>query len=171
VSGFEQYRQLVVTACEWRAFGVDDPALMAERVYAKLAGKSGGLRELYKAIEKVVDDAYRQAAGRKSFLEALQGQFTFARPAADKSAERQILDALSECRHRQTVLLREAYWDELAVEELAQLHRTSPEEARQALDSSLEAFSDRLAKKAGQRPDDPAAALRGIKPGVHHRWG
>ena len=54
------YHDLVVTACEWRAMGLADPHQMAADVFAMLdERKDHTLRDLYQAIDKVVQAAYR----------------------------------------------------------------------------------------------------------------
>src|SRR5674476_1091402 len=61
-----RYWSLVVTACEWRAYGVEAPEVIAARVFASLDhGRGADLRVLFRAVDKAVAQAYLSNATRR----------------------------------------------------------------------------------------------------------
>jgi hypothetical protein len=160
-----RYWPLVLTACEWRAYEVEPPEGMAERVFAILnPSKVIDLRVLFRAVDSVVSDAYRISASRRSSLDVLKGM-AGARHDTDRPAP---LVALSALRERDRRILQHAHWDELDAAEIATVLRTDVETVQRRLDEATQRYAAQLARR-GVQTDDPTSLLAAIKPGTHHR--
>jgi len=163
-----RYRSLVVTTCEWRAFELDDPEAMADRVFARVAadaGKPRYLRRLYTAVEDVVIEAYRDSAGQGSLWEhfaGLRGGPT--RPAG--TPEERLRTIFTKLPTRDVEVLRQAFWDTLTPDEMAEVNGGSPASQAAKVAAALARFKTKLPASA---PGDPAEAVRSIKPGTHWR--
>jgi len=162
-----RYRSLVVTTCEWRAFGVDDPQAMADRVFARLRERSGApyLRQLYKAVDDVVAATYQREAAKRSMFDfvGLRGGRAGGAPKSDID---RIGTALRDLPMRDIVLLRQAYWDQLTPDEMAEVNGGTA--ASQALKCDV-ALARLKMKLPPEVAGDPAEAMRSIKPGTHWR--
>ena len=160
-----RYWSLVVTACEWRAFGVEEPEVMAVQVFASLdPRKPTDLRALFRAVDRTVTEAYRHKASQHSSLDLLRGmgsiRHDIARPVP--------LIALSSLRESDRQILQYAYWDDLDPHEIAEVLRTDTDTVHRRLDDASRRCIDRLVRK-GAPADDLPAILAEIKPGEHHR--
>jgi hypothetical protein len=165
-----RYRSLVVAGCEWRAFELVDPEQMADRVFARMANRPLTLKELYKAIQYVVDDVYRRAASQKPILSVFQGPLVSSRKQPEQTFEDLASDALRQLSTRDTTLLQEAYWDELDLPEIVELYGYPPEKAEEQLAKARTNFQRRLARKGPTiETSEIPTTLRQIKPGPHHR--
>ncbi len=107
----KKYLSLVVAGCEWRAFELADPELMADQVFARLAKKRLTLKGLFKALEAEVADAYRSAASKKPIMAVFTGSGTLKQKQSEKTFADQVLDTLCGLPGRETTLLQSAYWD------------------------------------------------------------
>jgi hypothetical protein len=166
----QRYRSLAVVACEWRAFELVDPEEMADAVFAQLERKPLTLKQLYLAIHKVVDAAYRHASGDKSILDVFRTPL-----AGPKKSERTLVDvgreAMSQLRMKELDVLQGVHWDELSIEELEELHGA---DAAVLLVRASDKFRDRLAKRLAKYPElggveDPIAFFKSLKAGSHRR--
>lgn len=160
-----RYWSLVVTACEWRAYEVEVPEVMAAQVFASLnPRKPADLRALFRGVDRVVGEAYRHKASQQSSLDLLRGmgsiRHDIVRPVP--------LAALSSLREGDRLILQHAYWDELDPHEIAEVLRTDLDTVHRRLDDASRRFTERLVRK-GARADDVAAILAEIKPGRHRR--
>ena len=163
-----RYWSLVVTACEWRAYGVEAPEVMAARVFASLDhGKVADLRVLFLAVDQAVAQAYRNNASRRSSLDAIRGLTIVPRRDADRPAA---LTALSSLREGDRRILQHAYWDDLDPVEIANVLGTDLDVVHRRLDNATRRFTTRLVMR-GVRVEDVASPLRQLKPGIHHRQG
>ncbi|MFZ0530898.1 MAG: sigma factor-like helix-turn-helix DNA-binding protein [Propionicimonas sp.] len=166
-----RYRDLVVTACEWRAMGLADPHDMADLVFGHLdQRKDHDLRGLYKEIDQVVLLTYKQQAERTNLIDHLRSG-AFGEPPR-RTAGDDFLKALSNLRDRDRRLLQYRFWDELTDDETAEVIGVGVEQVRDRLATAGTRY---LAKLAGKHPDlnlaDIAESLRGIKPGIYGRYG
>ncbi|MDR1238199.1 MAG: hypothetical protein LBK28_08150 [Propionibacteriaceae bacterium] len=165
-----RYRSLAVAGCEWRAFGLVDPEQMADRVFARMANRPVTLKELYKAIQYVVDDGYRRAASQKPILSVFQGPLVSSRKQPEKTFEDLAGDALRQLPSRETILLQEAYWDELDITEITELYGYPVAKAEEQLAKARINFQRRLARKGPTvETSEIPTILRQIKPGTHRR--
>jgi hypothetical protein len=163
-----RYWSLVVTACEWRAYGVEAPEVMAARVFESLDhGKVADLRVLFRAVDKTVAQAYLSSASRRSSLDAIRGVTIVPRRDAGRPAA---LTALSSLREGDRRILQHAYWDDLDPVEIANVLGTDLGVVHRRLDKATSRFTARLVKR-GVPVDDVTALLTQIKPGIHHRQG
>ena len=169
-----RYWSLVVTACEWRAYGVEAPEVMAAWVFASLdhgkaadPGKVADLRVLFGAVDKVVAQAYRDSASRRSSLDAIRGLTMVPRRDAALPAA---LTALSSLREGDRRILQHAHWDDLDPLEIANVLGTEIGVVHRRLDDATRRFTTRLVRR-GVPVDDVGALLTQIKPGTHHRRG
>src|SRR5450759_348047 len=163
-----RYWSLVVTACEWRAYGVEAPEVMAARVFASLDhGKVADLRALFGVVDKVVAQAYRDSASRRSSLDAIRGLTMVPRRDAARPAA---LTALSSLREGDRRILQHAHWDDLDPLEIANVLGTDLGVVHRRLDDATRRFTTRLVRR-GVPVDDVSASLTQIKPGIHHRRG
>ncbi len=165
------YRQLAVTACEWRAMGLAEPEDMAEEVFGRLdPRKDLGLRDLYTAIDAVVIASYQRFSDNVSILERLRGGVIIGGPKKRNPAD-DFLEALSRLRQADRDLIQLRFWDELDEAEAAEVTRVTPEVARERL---ARAGTRYLAKLSRTHPDlaisDIEDTIRSIKPGVHRRF-
>ena len=162
-----RYRSLAVVTCEWRAFGIDDPEALAEEVFARLRRqrRPPGLKRFYQAVELVVSSAYQRSAGQKSIVESIMaGQIAGLR-RAPKTDEDRLRDALRGLRAGDVDILRQACWDGLTPDELAEVNGKTPEAQRERLQAALARFAARLPTDDA----DPLAVMRDIQPGTHRR--
>lgn len=163
-----RYWSLVVTACEWRAYGVEAPEVMAARVFASLDhGKVADLRALFLAVDKAVAQAYVTNASRRSSLDAIRGLTIVPRRDAARPAA---LTALSSLREGDRRILQHSYWDDLDPVEIADVLGTDLDVVHRRLDNATRRFAARLVRR-GLPVDDVAFLLGQLKPGIHHRQG
>ncbi len=163
-----RYWSLVVTACEWRAYGVEAPEVMAASVFASLPlGKVADLRVLFGAVDKAVAQAYRNSASQRSSLDAIRGLTMVPRRDAARPAA---LTALSSLREGDRRILQHAHWDDLAPPEIANVLGSDLDVVHRRLDDATRRFTTRLVRR-GVPVDDVSALLTQIKPGIHHRRG
>jgi hypothetical protein len=165
----ERYWPLVVTACEWRAFGVEDPEVIASRVFADVEPDSDpGLARIFKAIDLEVAHAYRNSA-------ATSGSGPLGLPATWLSwtptdTRPRTLVALSDLPERERRVLQLAYWDELSRMEISEVLKVDLVVVSRRMERALDRFAARLAKREPEVPhDDLVAILKDLKPGPHHR--
>jgi len=160
-----RYWTLVVTACEWRAYDVEAPEVMAERVFASLnPGKVIDLRVLFRSVDDAVAEAYRSAVASRSSLDAIRGMGCVRRDLELPDA----LIALSSLRESDRRILQHAYWDDLDPAEIATVLRTDVGGVHRRLDEAGRRYAARLARR-GIQMDDIASTLSAIKPGTHRR--
>jgi DNA-directed RNA polymerase specialized sigma24 family protein len=160
-----RYWALVVTACEWRAYKVESPEDMANRVFASVDhGKPVDLRDLFRAVEKAVAQAYRSSVASRSSLDAIRGLAIVRRDVTRPGA----LIALSALREGDRRILQHAYWDELDPHEIAEVLGTDLDGVHQRLDMAEGRLTTRLVKR-GVPVDDVGVVVRQIKPGSHRR--
>lgn len=165
----QRYWPLVVTACEWRAFGVEDPEVIAGRVFADVEPRSSaGLATIFKAIEQEVARAYQNSAPS-------MGSGPLGLPAtwlrwAPADTRPRALKALSDLPDRERRVLQLAYWDELTRAEISEVLKVDLVGVARRLDRAFDRFRTRLAKRDPDQPqDDLVAILKDLKPGPHHR--
>ncbi|MCL2782636.1 MAG: hypothetical protein FWD80_01470 [Propionibacteriaceae bacterium] len=161
------YRSLVVTTCEWRAFGLEDPQVLADRVFARLGDYRGPqyLKRLYKAVNEVVAAAYRDEAAKNPLWEHFAG-LRSGPVNPMKSDEDRIRAVFISLPGRDVVVLRQAYWDELTADEMADVNGGAPAVQTAKVGAALAKFKAKLPNTV---TSDPVAALRSIKPGTHWR--
>jgi len=163
-----QYRSLVVTTCEWRAFGLADPNDMADLVFervAKTPGKSF-LRQVYKFVDDVTSEVYADVAKRRPIWDGFAGTHSGVLKGSGDPTIDQTRAALTSLSGRDVELLRQAYWDTLTLDEMAEVNGSPPAVQQTKLNLALTRFQVKLpASLAG----DPVSALRLIKPGTHWR--
>ena len=164
-----RYRTLAVTTCEWRAFELADPEVLADRVFAALRsrGRAATLRSFYRCVEDVIAKAYVDASAQNSMFAGLMrgqfGSFMNRRVKTDEEVAREVLASL---RAREVVVLRQAIWDSLTPEEMAEVNGGAPEAQVARLDSALQHYGLKLPPHLGT---DPRATLESIHPGTHRR--
>jgi len=164
-----RYHDLAVVTCEWRAFGVEDPEVMATGVFRKLQTLPAppDLKRFYKCVEFIVDMAYRTASGKKSLTETIfSGQWTMIRRGPEMPDYR-IRQALAGLPMREADVLRQAFWDELTPAEMAEVNGHDAPTQQSRLDAALAHFASRL---PAPESADPEAAMRGLHPGEHRRY-
>lgn len=156
-----RYRGLAVVTCEWRAFQVADPEVLADRVFARLRSdrRTPDLKVFYRAVERVVADAYRNFASGRTLA---QGWPILQRSPRDTDQRRKALTALPAS---QVETLRQAFWDELTPAEMAEVTGRDAATQQAKLTQALHAFAAKL------RDDDAAQAMRDLHPGTHRRSG
>jgi hypothetical protein len=167
-----KYHDLVVTACEWRAMGLADPHQMAVNAFALLdERRDHNLRDLYRAIERVVQDAYRDYSNKTSIMDRFRVGAMFG-GAAPRNPADEFLRALSNLRGRDRQLLQLRFWDDLDEAEAAEVLGTSIEATREHL---AKAGMRYLSKLTRSHPDlaisDIIDTLSSIKPGIYRRYG
>jgi DNA-directed RNA polymerase specialized sigma24 family protein len=161
----QRYRSLAVAACEWRAFGVEDPEVMADWAFASLrTDRKLDLAALFRGIEKAVSMAYSASAAHRSTLDVLRGMAAFGRDIPRPAA----LIALSELRDHDRQVLQYAYWDGLSRGEISEVLGIDLVAVSERLDRAGRRFTERLAKH-GVPADDLAETAREVKPGTHVR--
>ncbi len=167
----QRYWPLVVTACEWRAFGVEDPEVIAGRVFADITPRSGtGLGAIFTAIDREVAQAYRNSASSSG--SGPLGLPTNWLTRAPTDTRPRALVALSDLPERERRVLQLAYWDELTRVEISEVLKVDLVAVSRRLDRGLERFRSRLAKREPQVPhEDLVAILTNLKPGPHRRPG
>lgn len=169
----DRYEALLVTACEWRAMHTD-PEPLADRVFDTLARDRSelNLRNAYRALEKVVFDAYARHSDRRGILDKLRGQVEPIENAPKDSPEQaKLRDAVARLRRRDRDLLQRAYWDELSEAELADVEGVGVPEILERRERALNNYRRLIIRLSPT--SDPAAAsklLRSIKPGIRTRW-
>ena len=108
----------MVAACEWRAYGIEDPEVIADWAFATLdPAREPGLPTLFRAIEKAVAQAYRHSASQRSSMDALRPVTVFRRDPALPV----VLTALSSLREGDRRVLQLAYWDDLEPIEIGEV--------------------------------------------------
>ncbi len=165
----QRYWPLVVTACEWRAFGVEDPEVIAGRVFADVEPRTRvGLATIFKAIEREVAQAYRnKAPSAGSGPLGLPSTWLVRAPADTRP---RALVALSDLPDRERRILQLAYWDELSRAEISEVLKVDLVVVARRLDRAVVRFRGRLAKREPGHPhDDLVTILKELKPGPHHR--
>jgi len=162
-----RYHDLAVVTCEWRAFDMSDPTVSARLVFARLSKQKGGpnLKLFYKCVDAVIDQVYRDAAGKQSILNTLMVGATAMLQRPPKTPEERIRKAFVALSMRDVILLRQGYWDNLTPEEMAEVNGGTADAQRQHLEAALKHFAAHLPTDAG----DPVTAIRSIQPG-EHRW-
>ena len=164
-----RYRTLAVTTCEWRAFEVADPETLADRVFAALRSRRGAptLKSFYKVVEDVVAKAYMEASSQTPLIEGImRGQlspFMNRRPKTDQARARAALAAL---RAREVDVLRQAVWDCLTPQEMAEVNGGTPQAQTTRVDNALRRYASKLPAESGA---DPRAVLEELHPGTHRR--
>lgn len=165
-----RYRDLVVTACEWRAMGLADPHAMAEEVFSRLdPRKDHDLRDLYASIDKVVFASYQRYSDGMSVLDRLRGGAMVGRTKRTPADD--FLAALSNLRQADRQLIQLRFWDELTEDEAAEALGLTREAARERL---ARAGTRYLSKLGRSHPDlaisDVEDTIRSIKPGIYRRF-
>lgn len=168
-----RYQRLAVAACEWRAMGLADPLEMGDEVFLRLGpGTDFTLRDLYKAIDRVVIAAYQHHSDATSILDRLRGGVAIVGPRTKRSAADDFLDALSRLREADRKLIQLRFWDDLDDAEAGEVLGLTVESVRQRL---ARAGTRYLGKLSRSHPDlaltDVEDAIRSIKPGIYHRFG
>lgn len=166
------YHDLVVTACEWRAMGLADPHQMAADAFAMLdEHRDHTLRDLYRAIDKVVLAAYQNYSDKISIMDRLRMGAAFGSSGPRNPAD-EFLKALSNLRGKDRQLLQLRFWDDLDEAEAADVLGTSIEAVREHL---ARAGMRYLSKLTRSHPDlaisDIIDTLSSIKPGIYRRYG
>ena len=165
----EQYRSLVETTCEWRAYQLDDPAAMADRVFASLQTKPGPptLRLLFRVIPDVVSEAYLHQVNQRSLTEGLvQGlaHSWLSRPRTGTDSAMATLGSLS---YADGALVRQVLWDDLTFDEMAEINGGDAARQQQRYTTALARFT---AKLPAGTTDDPTEIIRQLQPGTHRRY-
>jgi len=162
------YRSLVETTCEWRAYELDDPAAMADRVFAELraAAATPTLRRLFRLVNQVVAETYQRQTDQRSLTQGLvQGLAdTWRRPAAQADPG---MAALSRLSYADGLLLRQVAWDDLSFAEMAEINGSDTAQQERRYARALAHFAAKLPPGTA---DDPAAIIRRLQPGTHRRW-
>jgi DNA-directed RNA polymerase specialized sigma24 family protein len=129
------------------------------------------LRDLYRAIDKVVLDAYQNYSDKMSIMERLRMGAAFGSPGRRNPAD-EFLKALSNLRGKDRQLLQLRFWDDLDEAEAADVLGTSIEAVREHL---AKAGMRYLGKLTRTHPDlaisDIIDTLSSIKPGIYRRYG
>ncbi len=162
-----KHRSLAVTACEWRAFGLDDPERLADAVFDRLLkNPDPSFADFYDAVDLVVHQAYERQTARTSILE----RFTSNLSIGNKDAENDVLLALSQLRNKHRVLLQLRYWDGLTEAEAAEALRLTPDAFAERQSKAEARFTNRLAKRRPELATAPLGpTVASAKPGVHYR--
>jgi hypothetical protein len=162
---WREYASLVVTACEWRAYGLEEPEVMAGWVFAGLLpGKGPRLAAIYRAIDKAVAQAYLNSASRRSSMDALREATAMRRSVTLPLA----LSALSSLRETDRRVLQLAYWDDLAPIEIGDVLGVDLVDVFRRLTRATERLGARL-EKHGVMEEELVDVLREAKPGTHRR--
>mgnify|MGYP000859616788 CR=1 FL=1 len=155
----------MVAACEWRAYGLEDPELMADWVFSMLEpGSDPTLSVVFRAIDKAVAQAYGRSASKRSSMDALRGVTMVRRDVALPVA----LTALSSLREGDRRVLQLAYWDDLQPIEIGEVLGVNLVAVFRRLTHATQRLSSRL-EKHGIPEEDLVAVLRESKPGTHRR--
>jgi DNA-directed RNA polymerase specialized sigma24 family protein len=166
-----QYHDLVVTACEWRAMGLADPHDMAAEAFGALdERRDHDLKDLYRAIDKVVMSAYQHYSDKISLVDRLR-LGTLLGPSAHRNPADEFLKALSNLRGKDRQLLQLRFWDELDEVEAAEVLGISIEQVRANLARAGMRYLNRLSRS---HPDlaisDVVDTIASIKPGIYRRF-
>lgn len=160
-----QYRSLVVAACEWRAYGIEDPEVMADWVFATLdPGSDPALWVIFRAIDKAVAQAYRNSASKRSSMDALREVTVIRRDVALPMA----LNALSSLREGDRRVLQLAYWDDLEPIEIGDVLGVDLVVVFRRLTHATRRLGARL-ERHGISEEDLVPTLRHARPGTHRR--
>jgi hypothetical protein len=159
-----EYSSLVVAACEWRAYGIEDPEVMADWVFTMLDPGSPGLAGVFRAIDRAVAQAYRNSAAKRSSMDALREAMVFRRDVPLPMA----LTALSALRESDRRVLQLAYWDDLEPLEIGEVLGVDLVDVFRRLTHATQRVGARLAKH-GISEEDLVPTLREAKPGTHRR--
>lgn len=167
-----RYHGLAVAACEWRAMGLADPLEMGAEVFRHLGpGPDFTLKELYRAIDKVVIASYQHFSDATSILDRLRNGMVMTGPRTRRTDADDFLDALSRLREADRKLIQLRFWDELDDAEAAAVLGLTVEGVRERL---ARAGTRYLAKLGRSHPDlaltDVEDTIRSIKPGVYRRF-
>lgn len=162
-----RHRSLAVTACEWRAFGLADPELLADAVFDQLlSNPDPNLVDFYHAVDVVVQQAYLRHAAGASVIDRINSSMRVRRTAADDD----IITILSHLRHKHRTLLQLRYWDGLTEAEAAEALQLSETAFAELQAKAEQRFAKRLAKHdlaLAQHPVGPT--ISDAKPGTHRR--
>jgi hypothetical protein len=160
-----RYRSLVVAACEWRAYGLEDPEVIADWVFAMLdPGMDPALAAIFRAIDKAVAQAYRKSASKRSSMDALREVASFRRGTPLPVA----LTALSSLREGDRRVLQLAYWDDLAPLEISEVLGVDLVAVFKRLTHATSRLGARL-EKHGIAEEELVPTLRDAKPGTRRR--
>jgi hypothetical protein len=160
-----QYRSLVVAACEWRAYGIEDPEVIADWAFAMLdPARDPGLPVIFRAIDKAVAQAYRHSASQRSSMDALRTMTVFRRDPALPV----VLTALSSLREGERRVLQHAYWDDLEPIEIGSVLGVDLVAVFRRLTRATRRLGARL-EKHGISEEDLVPSMRQAKPGTHRR--
>jgi DNA-directed RNA polymerase specialized sigma24 family protein len=163
-----RHRSLAVTACEWRAFELADPEQMADAVFDRLlANPDPNLADFYAAVDEVVRLTFARHAAQTSVLARLGSNLALT---GHRTSSDEFLQALSQLRTRNRLLLQLRHWDGL-----------SEAEAAEALELGLAEFAERQAKAEARfiarvtkrhpelMHEDVGELVASAKPGRHTR--
>lgn len=167
-----RYHGLAVAACEWRAMGLADPTEMGAAVFRHLgSGPDFTLKDLYRAIDRVVVAAYQSYSDATSILDRLRGGMVLVGPRTKRTPADDFLDALSMLREFDRRLIQMRFWDELDDAEVGEVLGLTVDGVRERL---AKAGTRYLAKLGRSHPDlaltDVEDTIRSIKPGVYRRF-
>lgn len=155
----------MVAACEWRAYGIEDPEVIADWVFAMLdPARDPGLPVIFRAIDKAVAQAYRISASQRSSMDALRAVMVSRRDPALPEA----LTALSSLREGDRRVLQHAYWDDLEPIEIGEVLGVDLVAVFRRLTHATQRLGARL-EKHGISEEDLVPTLREAKPGTHRR--
>lgn len=155
----------MVAACEWRAYGLEDPEVIADWVFATLEpGSNPRLPVLFRAIDKAVARAYRDCASHRSSVDMLREAMVIRRDTTLPMA----LTALSSLRENDRRILQHAYWDDLEPIEIGEVLGVDLVAVFRRLTHATARLASRL-ERHGVTEEDLVAVLRDAKPGTHRR--
>lgn len=163
-----KHRSLAVTACEWRAFGLADPDQMADSVFDRLLGNPDpNLADFYAAVDEVVELTYARYAAQVNIVERL----TSSLPTPGRQGQTDgLLQALSQLRTKNRVVLQLRYWDGLTEAEAAEALQLSPEAFTQRQAKATTRFLAKVAKRNPELVDsDVGTMIAKAKPGKYVR--
>jgi len=163
-----RYQTLAVVTCEWRAYQVDDPEVMAADVFRRLRAQPAppDLKRFYKCVDAVVDYAYRTASSRKSLTEQIFSGSLSMIKRGPVMPDQRIRSALTGLPAREVDVLRQAIWDELTPDEMAAVNGRDAATQQARVNAAVAHFASRL---PAPESADPVAAMRAIHPGEHRR--
>ncbi|MCL1897972.1 MAG: hypothetical protein FWG16_04040 [Micrococcales bacterium] len=170
-----KYRALVEAACEWRALQAD-PSKLANQVFDRLRRRPerSDLFQLFKVIEQVVLDTYRDEVALRPNLSLLTGQGggALAKAPNDTDEMAKLRGLIPQLNQTQRDWLQLAYWDELGLSELAEVRQTDVDTATSKLEQAHVKFAALI--KRHINPKVAVASVpglfRSLKPGQLSRW-
>ena len=155
----------MVAACEWRAYGIEDPEVIADWAFAMLdPARDPGLPVIFRAIDKAVAQAYRHSASQRSSMDSLRTLTVFRKDPALPV----VLTALSSLREGDRRVLQHAYWDDLEPIEIGEVLGVDLVAVFRRLTHATGRLVPRLARH-GISEEDLVPSLRQAKPGTHRR--